>query len=344
MADFFNTVEISSPFPDAKVASPVHIQADALNSSPVTAMQIYVDHVLQYRTSAASLSTKIPMKLGKHRVMVQSWDAAGGIHKRSLDVNVQSQAVMVTDPAPNAVVGSSVPVSAVGDGSKAITKMQLYIDGIAHFQSSGDTLNTKISLSAGPHTLAVEATDSSGNLTRTKVAVTAASPSVRILSPAPNSTLYAPLYVSAETIDPAPVTTVKVYVDGTLVYKVSGTGVQANLPISTGSHSVTVQASNASGVAYKRTVAVNVVPVPIKISSPVANATITSPVKVTASAPANSPVKKMSIYVDHVFKYKSHGTSVSHSFSMSSGKHHIVVKGWDEYSNSWSKGEYVNVR
>lgn len=92
--------------------------------------------------------------------------------------------------------------------------------------------------------------------------------------------------------------------DGTLVYKVSGTGVQANLPISTGSHSVTVQASNASGVTYQKRVSVNIVPVPIKISSPVANA-ITSPVKVTASAPANSPVKKMSLYVDHVFKYKA---------------------------------------
>lgn len=344
MADFFNTVEISAPFPDGKVASPVHVTADARNDSPVVAMQVYVDHVLRYRTSTGSLNTKLSMSLGNHHVTVQSWDATGGVHKRSVEVNVQSQAVMVTDPAPDAVVGSSVPVSAIGSGSKSITKMQLYVDGNAHFQSSGDTLNTRISLPAGPHTLAVEATDSSGNLTRSKVAVTAASPSVKILSPAPNSTLYAPLFVSAKTIDPIPVTTVQVYVDQNLAYQFRGTGVQASVPVSLGTHSIMVRASNSAGDTYHKIVNVNIVPVPIKISSPLANATVPSPVKVSASAPANSPVKKMSIYVDHVLKYKAHGTSVSHSFSLPSGKHYIAVKGWDEYGHGWGKGEYIKVQ
>lgn len=344
MEDFFNTVEIDAPFPDAKVVSPVRISAKSVNDSPVVAMQIYVDQVLRYRTTAASFSTKLPMNLGSHHLTVRSWDAAGGIHKRDIDVDVQTQAVMVTDPAPNAVVGASVPVSAIGDGSKTITKMQLYIDGNAHFQSSGDTLNTKISLAAGPHTLAVEATDSSGNLIRSKVAVTAASPSVKILSPAPKSKVYAPLYVSAKTIDPVPVTTMQIYVDQNLAYQFRGTGVQARLPLSVGSHSVVVRAWNASGDTYHKSVSVDIMPVPIKISSPLANATVSSPVKIAASAPTNSPVKKMSIYVDHVLKYKTHGTSVSHSLSLSSGKHYLVVKGWDEYGNGWGKGEYIQVK
>ena len=344
MADFFNTVEISAPFPNTNVSSPVHITAASLNNSPVIAMQIYVDHVLRYRTSAGSLSTKISMSLGDHRVTVQSWDAAGGIHKRSVDVNVQSQAVLITDPAPNAVVGSSVPVSAVATNTKAITKMQLYIDGNAHFQSSGNTLNTKISLSAGTHTLAVEATDSSGSLTRHKVTVTAASPSVKILAPAPNSSVYAPLYVSAKTIDPTPVTTVQIYVDNALAYQVRGTGIQATLPISLGTHSVVVRTWNASGATYKRSVTVNIVPLPIKISSPIPNSTVNSPVTVTASAPTSSPVKKMSVYVDHALKYKTRGKTVTHVFTLSSGWHYIVAKGWDEYGHSWSKGEYIKVR
>jgi hypothetical protein len=52
----------------------------------------------------------------------------------------------------------------------------------------------------------------------------------------------------------------------------------------------------------------------------------------------------MSIYVDHVLKYKAHGTSVSHSFSLPSGKHYIAVKGWDEYGHGWGKGEYIKVQ
>src|SRR5262249_13816361 len=154
-----------------------------------------------------------------------------------------------------------------------------------------------------------------------------------ILSPAANSTLYAPLYVLAKTIDPIPITVVQIYVDQNLAYQFRGTGVQASLPMSAGTHSVVVRAWNASGDTYKKSVTVNIVPVPIKISSPDANTTVTSPVKVAASVPSNSPVKKMSIYIDHVLKYKTHGMSVTHSFSLSSGQHYIVVKGWDEYGN-----------
>jgi hypothetical protein len=67
--------------------------------------------------------------------VLQSWDAAGAIHKRGVDVTVQSQAVVVTSPAPNAVVGTSVAVKAKGNGTKSVTMMQLYVDGVSQFQN-----------------------------------------------------------------------------------------------------------------------------------------------------------------------------------------------------------------
>jgi hypothetical protein len=344
MSDFFNTVNIAAPFTNAAVASPVRIQATTSNSSRVSAMQIYVDNLLKYQVNGSSVNTQLPITIGKHYVVVQSWDTAGGIHKSGIYLNVQSQAVLVSNPAPNAVVGPLVQVSATGSGQRSVNKMQLYVDGNSQYQSSGSTLNASVSLSAGKHTLAVQASDSSGGLTTSKFPVTSASPAVKILSPAPNASFYAPMYVSATTVDPTPVTAVQIYIDNTLVYQVSGSGVQASLPISLGKHSVVAQAWNKSGATYKNGITVNVTSVPITISSPAPNATVSSPATIVAAAPTSSPVQTMQIYVDNAMAYQVSGQSANHAFTLSTGQHYIVAKGWDEFGNSWFTGEYINIR
>jgi hypothetical protein len=344
MSDFFNTVNISTPFPNAAVASPVHIQATTSNSSPVTTMQIYVDNVLKYHVAGNSVNTTLPISAGQHFVVVQSWDTAGGIHKRGLDVNVQSAAVVVTNPAPKSVVASPLQVGAIATAPIKISKMQLYVDGNSQYQSTGNTLQTSIPLSAGSHTLAVEAADSSGALTTNKFSVTSATPSVKILSPAANSSFVSPMYVSAVSVDPSPVKSVQVYIDGALVYQVSGVGVQATLPISVGKHTVLVQAWNRSGATYKRSIDVNATGIPITISSPAPNAKVGSPVTVTASAPGSSSVQTMQIYIDDKMLYQVSGKSISHAFSLSSGSHKIVAKGWDSLGNNWFTTEYVSVK
>src|ERR1700688_724335 len=202
MSDFFNTVNITTPFPNAAVASPVHIQATTSNSSTVTAMQVYADGTLKYQVSGAAVNTTLPISTGLHDIVVQSWDASGGIHKRGISVNVQSQAVVVTNPAPQSLVGTPLQVGAIAGGQTPVTKMQLYVDGNSQYQASGNTLNASVSLPSGAHTLAVEAADTSGNLATNKFSVTSASPNIKILSPAANATFYSPMYVSALAIDP----------------------------------------------------------------------------------------------------------------------------------------------
>jgi len=343
MSDFFNTVSIATPFPNSVVASPVRIQATTSNSSPVTVMRVYVDGALKYQTSGGSVNANLSMSVGNHSIAVQSWDSAGGIHKRAIDVNVQSQAVVVTNPAPQSLVSTSFQVGATAGGQTPATKMQLYVDGNSKYQASGNTLNTSVSLSSGNHTLAVEAADSSGNLATNQFSVTSATPNVKILSPAASATFYSPMYVSALALDPTPVKGIQVYMDGTLLYEVTGTGIQNSIPVSIGKHSVTVQESNSSGATYKQTIAVNVIGVPITISSPKANATVSTTFTVTASAPSSSPVQTMQIYIDDKMVYQVPGQSISHSFTRSSGQHKIVAKGWDAYGNNWFTTEYVTV-
>ena len=343
MSDFFNTVNIATPFPNAAVASPVRIQATTSNSSPVYAMQLYVDNALKYQVGGNSIDTTLTIPAGQHLIVAQSWDSAGGIHKRGIHVNVQSQAVVVTNPAPQAVVGLQVQVGAIAGGQNKVSKMQLYVDGNSQFQSSGNTLNTSISLSAGNHLLKVEAADSTGNLATNKFSVTSARPSINIVSPSPASSILSPIFVSAVSVDPTPVRTIQIYKDNNLVYQVTGTGVQANIPMSVGPHLLAVQARNAAGQTYKRALNLNVIGVPITISSPKPNATVSSPVTITGSAPSSSTVQTMQIYIDDKMLYQISGKSVSHSFALSSGQHKIVAKGWDTYGVGWFSTEYITV-
>jgi acid phosphatase len=343
MSDFFNTVNISTPFANAAVASPVRIQATTSSSSRVHAMQLYVDNALKYQITGNSVDTTLPMPAGQHFVVAQSWDTAGGIHKRGVYVNVQSQAVVVTSPAPKAVVGSQVQVGAIASGQNKVSKMQLYVDGNSQFQSSGDTLNTSISLSTGAHILKVESSDSAGNLASNKFSVTSARPSINIVSPATPTGLLSPIFISATSMDPIPVRTIQIYEDHNLIYQVTGTGVQASIPMSVGQHLLAVQAWNVAGQTYKQTVNLNVIGVPITISSPKPNASVAAPVRIAASAPTSSTVQTMQIYIDSKMLYQVSGKSVSHSFALSSGQHKIVAKGWDANGVSWFSSESITV-
>jgi acid phosphatase len=343
MSDFFNIVNISTPFANAVVASPVRIHATTSNSSPVYTVQLYIDNLLKYQVAGNSIDTTLPIPAGQHLVVAQSWDTAGGIHKRGINVNVQSQAVVVTNPAPRAVVGSQVQVGAIAGGKNIISKMQLYVDGNSQFQSSGNTLNTSISLSAGSHTLTVESADSAGKLTANKFSVTSARASINIVSPTTSTGLRSPIFVSATSMDPTPVRTIQIYEDHNLIYQVTGTGVQATIPMSVGQHLLAVQAWNAAGQTYKQEVNVNVIPVPITISSPKPNTKVNSPITITASAPGGSTVGTMQIYIDDKMLYQVAGKSVSHSFNLPSGQHKIVAKGWDAYGADWLSTETITV-
>ena len=222
--------------------------------------------------------------------------------------------------------------------------MGLYVDGVLQYQNSGSVLNTSVSLNSGSHKLSVQATDSLGNLTATSFAVTSASRAIQILSPTPNSSFYAPMHISATTIDPTPVVAVQVYVDNTLTYQVRGTGVQAAVPLRQGTHSVVVQAWNKSGATYNSRMSVNVVPVPITLASPAANATVTSPVTIAASVPGSSPVQTMQLYVDNSLAYSVGGRLLNKTLALASGPHYIVIKGWDGTGISWSSGENITVQ
>ena len=341
MSDFFNTVSIAAPLDKSQVFSPVSIQATTSNSSTVTAVQVYVDNVLRYTASGNQVNTSVPMTAGQHHVVVQSWDATGGIHRSDASITVAPQAAVMTSPTANTVVPPQVPIVAIAGGANPVSTMHVYVDSTLKYQVSGSQVKTTLSLNQGQHNIVVEALDQAGGITKTGVNINVQTPSITISSP--GSSIYPPVQVSTNAVDPSAINMTQIYLDNALVYEGDGPGIQVPMSISQGSHWFVVKEWNAAGASYSKGLNINVVPVPVYISSPKANTTVNSPVQISASTPSTA-VTVMQVYVDNVLTYHTSGTVVNTALAMSAGSHYVVVQAWDTAGQTWKTGININVQ
>jgi hypothetical protein len=72
--------------------------------------------------------------------------------------------VTICTPTSNSTDNSPVNVTAAAAASTAVTTMQIYLDGVKVFESSGSSLNTNLTPAAGTHRLTVQAYDSNNNV------------------------------------------------------------------------------------------------------------------------------------------------------------------------------------
>src|SRR5215467_11267199 len=70
--------------------------------------------------------------------------------------------------------------------------------------------------------------------------------------------------------------------------------------------------------------------VAVNVSTPANNATVTSPVSLSASATSTRrPITQWSVYVDGTVVYQAGATnSINTSLNMAAGKHQIMVRAW----------------
>jgi hypothetical protein len=306
-------------------------------------MQIYVDNALAYQVSGNKVNAAVPMISGSHYVVAQSWDAKGGIHKSAINVTVQSESVVVTAPAPNAVVSSPVKIAATGGGKRAVYAMQIYVDNALQYQANGPSVNTSLAMSAGRHYVVVQAWGDSGGIRKNGFYVTVAAPSVTISSPRANYSGYSPVEMIATSVDPNPVYATQIYVDNVLSYQYTGPGVQANMNLTAGTHNVVFQAWDTAGGIYKKSTTVNVKPIVPVFSTPTANSNVASSLTVKASVQSDAPVATMQLYVDNNLQYTVNGLSLNTHLTLSPGRHYLVAQAWDTGGGTWKTGEYVTV-
>jgi hypothetical protein len=103
--------------------------------------------------------------------------------------------------------------------------------------------------------------------------------SISVSSPSNGSTVGSPMHVVASAYSSAPVTSMRVYVDGVSQYLVYSNHTDAYINASAGSHSVIVQAWDSTGAVFKAPLTVNVAgstSVPTSTSAPSGAKTFTT--------------------------------------------------------------------
>ncbi len=111
------SVTICTPTNGATVTSPVHIVAVTTSTTyPTTAIWIYVDNVVQYKTTANSVDTSLALAAGTHSVNVQAWNSSGQVFKQLITITVSTASGPIAQLSPSSL---TFPSPAVGSTSAA---------------------------------------------------------------------------------------------------------------------------------------------------------------------------------------------------------------------------------
>jgi phospholipase C len=191
-----------------------------------------------------------------------------------------------------------------------------------------------------------------------------ASPSVTICSPSNGATVSSPVNIVAGTTDnSSTVKYLQIYIDGAKQYQVSSSQLNTSLAMASGSHRLTVQATDAAGHIFKSTIYITVssgsgggggggsgpctlssASPSVTICTPANNATVTSPVNIVAGTTDNSStVNYLQIYIDGSKQYQVSANQLNTSLAMSSGTHRVTVQAVDAAGNVFKSTIYVTV-
>jgi subtilisin family serine protease len=183
-------------------------------------------------------------------------------------------------------------------------------------------------------------------------------PSVSISSPMNGSTVSGTVNVAGTASDNVGVTSIQFYVDGQLAASGNVSPFTFSWMSTAGSHTLTVNASDAAGNVGSASVTVNVSnPVPVglvgtdtqppavRITQPVNGTKVSGNVQIAAVATDNVGVTQVSFYIDNVLKCTdtlAPYTCMWNARKAGAGSHVITAKAWDAAGNSASA--YVTVQ
>jgi hypothetical protein len=178
--------------------------------------------------------------------------------------------VKVCSPISGSTVSSPVRFTAAAKSTLPITAMRIYIDNVSAYFTSTASLDVSLAVASGIHNVVVQAWDSSGvvfksspiTLTVTQGSLgpcTATVVGVTVCSPAPGATLASPVHVTAAAKSAAgPITAMRIYVDNVSVYAVNAAAIDTSVAVSSGTHSMVVQAWDSTGAFFKTPLTIQV--------------------------------------------------------------------------------------
>lgn len=178
--------------------------------------------------------------------------------------------VKVCSPISGSTVDSPVRFTAAAKSTLPITAMRIYIDNVSAYFVSAASLDVSLAVNPGTHLVVVQAWDSSGAVFKSSpitLTVTQGSPGtcsavnvgVTVCSPAPGATVSSPVRVTAAAKSAAaPITTMRIYVDNVSKFDIKASSLDTTIALTTGAHSVVVQAWDSTGAVFKTPLTIQV--------------------------------------------------------------------------------------
>ncbi len=372
MNDFFNAgggtsgVVISNPTTVPQISSPVPFNATATsNGLPITAMKVYLDgnptEIATFNGDGSSKTliahSAFTMAAGTHTFNVNAWDTGNTIYQSQITFTVSSTGMAVGAPGNNNQITGGTPFQATATGTANITAMKVYLDFDTNpFASYNGNNTTQLSesdvysLGIGPHTLIVNAWDTTGKVYQSSEEVNVSATGTVINAPGSGAQISGMVpFQATATSNGANITAMNVYEDfnSTPIATYTGNSTSslsetANFSMANGSHIVIVNAWDANGQIYQSAVQFTVSSTGVVVTSPAVNATVTSPVNFSATATSSggAVITAMNVYLDYnstpIGSYNGNGTSSFNettTYTIASGSHTLIVNAWDASGN-----------
>lgn len=131
-----------------------------------------------------------------------------------------------------------------------IHSIQIYVDDHLTFQTLDDLLNVKLTLGSGRHHIVAKAWNDLGPFSTSQsvlVCSNSTNRTVKICDPANNATVTSPVHIFASAATSLTFKSLQVYLDGTLVNRSSLKLMDMRLPLSAGTHQITVKGWDSNG-------------------------------------------------------------------------------------------------
>ncbi|MGZ5279042.1 MAG: Ig-like domain-containing protein, partial [Pseudobdellovibrionaceae bacterium] len=170
------TVSISGLVSGSIVKGIIPINVSAADNTAVTRVDLFVDGKLIGSDAMApyafSWSTST-LADGNHTLNAKAYDAAGNMGSASITVSVRNTidsvapVVTISNPLSGSILKANVSIQSSATDNIGVVSMVLYVDGVQKASSSSGALNYTLNsrkMSAGLHTMRVDAKDAAGNL------------------------------------------------------------------------------------------------------------------------------------------------------------------------------------
>lgn len=177
--------------------------------------------------------------------------------------------VTICSPAGGNSQSSLVHFTAAASSSKPITAMRIYVDNSSAYTVQAASLDTDLTLSPGTHNVVIQAWDTTGAVFKSPLPLTVGngvpagcSPvnlGVTVCSPTTAASTGSRVHVAASAMSAsAPITAMRIYVDGTSQYLTLANSLDTSIALASGPHLLVVQAWDATGAVFKNSQQINV--------------------------------------------------------------------------------------